>query len=147
MPVRHLDHVTLVVEDLDAAIEFFVHLGLEVLERASIDGEWAGRVVGIDGARSEITMVQTPDGHGRLELQRYDDPPATGGDPAAPSNTFGIRTVAFEVDDIDTLVAELADRGFGLVGELVTYADVYKLCYVRGPEGIVVMLAERLDRV
>ena len=144
MPVRHLDHVTIVVADLDAAIGFFVDLGLEVLDRASIDGEWAARVVGLEGARSEIAMVQTPDGHGRLELQRYDHPPARGGEPDAPSNTFGIRNVAFEVDDIDSMVADLAGRGFGLVGHLENYADVYKLCYVRGPEGIVVMLAQRI---
>lgn len=145
MPVRHLDHVTLVVADLDATIAFFVDLlGLELLERTRITDEWAARVVGVEGARSEIAMVQTPDGHGRLELQRYDHPPSSGGDPRAPSNTFGIRNVAFEVDDIDTLLADLADRGFGLVGDLENYADVYKLCYVRGPEGIVVMLAEKI---
>lgn len=144
MAVRHLDHVTIVVEDLDATTAFFVDLGLEVVqEKTTIDDEWASRVVGVEGARSEIVMVQTPDGHGRLELQHYVDPPATGGG-TYPSNTFGITNVAFEVDDIHGMLACLADQGYGLVGHLENYADVYELCYVRGPEGIVVMLAERI---
>ena len=145
MPVRRLDHVSIVVADLEAAIAFFVdRLGLEVVGRSPVEGEWADRVVGLEGVRSEIAMVQTPDGHGRLELTRYDHPPARGGEPDAPSNTFGLRTVAFEVDDIRALVADLEAHGFGLVGHLENYADVYRLCYVRGPEGIVVMLAERI---
>lgn len=145
MPVRRLDHVTIVAADLDAMVGFFVDLGLEVVqEKMTVDGEWAARVVGVEGARSEIVMVQTPDGHSRLELQHYVDPPATGGIGHAPSNTLGITNVAFEVDDIHGMLARLADQGYGLVGHLENYADVYELCYVRGPEGIIVMLAERI---
>ncbi|MDL5154414.1 VOC family protein [Actinomycetospora termitidis] len=110
MPVRRLDHVTIVAADLDAMVAFFVDLGLEVVqEKATIDGEWAARVVGVDGARSEVVMVQTPDGHSRLELQHYMHPPATGGIGHAPSNTLGITNVAFEVDDVHGMVARLAD--------------------------------------
>ena len=144
MAVRKMDHVTIVVEDLEATTAFFVGLGLEVVqERMTIDDVWASRVVGVEGARSEIVMVQTPDGHSRLELQHYVDPPATGGG-TYPSNTFGITNVAFEVEDIHGMLARLADQGYGLVGHLENYADVYELCYVRGPEGIIVMLAERI---
>lgn len=146
MAVRHLDHVTIVVEDLDATTTFFVGLGLEVVEgRTAIEDEWAARVVGVEGARSEIVMVQTPDGRSRLELQHYVDPPATGGG-TYPSNTFGITNVAFEVDDIHGMLARLAEEGYGLVGHLENYADVYELCYVRRPEGIIVMLAERIEQ-
>jgi catechol 2,3-dioxygenase-like lactoylglutathione lyase family enzyme len=145
VPVRRLDHVSLVVADLEAAVAFFVdRLGLEVVGRGAVEGEWVDRVVGLDDVRSEIVMVQPPDGHGRIELTRYERPGARGGEPDAPSNTFGLRTVAFEVDDVEAMVADLAEHGFGLVGGLADYEDVYRLCYVRGPEGIVVMLAQQL---
>jgi catechol 2,3-dioxygenase-like lactoylglutathione lyase family enzyme len=145
VPVRRLDHVNIVARDLDAMTAFFLGLGLEVVqEKTTIDDEWAARVQGIEGARSEIVMVATPDGQSRLELQRYVHPPASGGG-AYPANTLGITNVAFEVDDLAGMLADLDTRGFGLVGHVENYADTYELCYVRGPEGIIVMLAERLD--
>jgi catechol 2,3-dioxygenase-like lactoylglutathione lyase family enzyme len=139
-----MDHVGIVVDDLAAATAFFVELGLELQGEASVEGDWVDRVVGLEGVRAEIAMVATPDGHGRLELTKFHAPSGGDGDRDAPANTLGIRHVTFAVDDIDALVARLRARGAELVGEVQRYRDSYRLCYVRGPEGIIVELAERI---
>jgi catechol 2,3-dioxygenase-like lactoylglutathione lyase family enzyme len=139
-----MDHVGIVVEDLTAAIEFFVELGLELRGGGPVEGEWVDRVVGLEGVRTEIAMLQTPDGHGRVELAKFDSPSGLGGDTAAPANAPGIRHITFAVEDIDAVIAGLRARGAELVGELERYKDSYRLCYVRGPEGIIVELAEEL---
>ncbi|MFE0044388.1 VOC family protein [Streptomyces albireticuli] len=145
MTIRQMHHVGIVVEDLAAATAFFVELGLELEGGGPVEGGWVDRVVGLEGVRSEIVMMRTPDGHGRIELARFHRPSAGGsGDRAAPANAPGIRHVAFVVEDIDALVAGLRARGTELVGELERYEDVYRLCYVRGPEGILVELAEQI---
>jgi catechol 2,3-dioxygenase-like lactoylglutathione lyase family enzyme len=144
MTIQRMEHVGIVVDDLAAATAFFVELGLELLGEGSVEGRWVDRIVGLDGVRVEQAMVQTPDGQGRLELVKFRSPPPQGGDPHAPANTPGIRHVAFAVDDIDTVVAGLRARGAELVGEVVRYEDSYRLCYVRGPEGIIVELAEKI---
>lgn len=136
-----MDHVGIVVDDLAAATEFFLGLGLELRGEAPVEGRWVDRVVGLDGVRAQIAMLQTPDGNGRVELTKFHAPSTEGGDRHAPANMPGIRHVAFAVDDIDGVVAGLRVRG-ELVGELERYEDSYRLCYVRGPEGIIVELAE-----
>ena len=145
MTIQRLENVGIVVDDLAAVTQFFVDLGLEVVDAQSVEGEWVDRVLGLEGVRADITMLQTPDGHGRLELSRFHHPYARDGDRNAPPNTLGIRRIAFAVDDIDAAVAGLGVRGTELLGEVVQYEDAYRLCYVRGPEGIMVMLAEQLD--
>lgn len=142
--IQRLDNVGIVVEDLTAVIGFFVDLGLEVLVEDAVEGAWVDRVVGLDGVRTQIAIPQTPDGHGRLELMKFHSPAVRTGDRCAPPNTLGIRRLAFAVDDIDADVAALRSRGVELVGEVVRYEDAYRLCYVNGPEGIIVMLAEEL---
>jgi catechol 2,3-dioxygenase-like lactoylglutathione lyase family enzyme len=144
MTIQRMEHVGIVVDDLAAATAFFVELGLELLGEGSVEGRWVDRIVGLDGVRVDQAMVQTPDGHGRLELVKFHSPPIQDGDRDAPANTRGIRHVAFAVDDIDTVVAGLRARGAELVGEVVRYEDSYRLCYVRGPEGIIVELAEKI---
>lgn len=144
MTIQRLENVGLVFADLDAAVQWFVDLGMEVLERSTVEGEWSDRVVGLQGARTDIAMLQTPDGHGRLELMHFQHPAAHPGEEPAPANTLGTRRVAFSVDDLDAAVAGLRERGGELVGEVVQYQDAYRLCYARGPEGIIVMLAEEL---
>jgi catechol 2,3-dioxygenase-like lactoylglutathione lyase family enzyme len=139
-----MDHVGIVVDDLAAAIGFFVELGLELQGKGTVEGGWVDRVVGLDGVRSEIAMLQTPDGNGRIELAKFHSPPAPGGDLQAPANALGIRHVTFAVDDIEAAVAGLRARGAELVGELEQYEDIYRLCYVRGPEGIIIELAEKI---
>ena len=143
MAVR-MDNVGIVVEDLDAAIGFFEDLGLELEGRAMVEGEWAGRVTGLKDQRVEIAMMRTPDGHGRLELSRFIEPPVVADHRDAPVNALGYLRVMFEVDDIDETVARLQERGCRLVDEVVRYEDVYRLCYVRGPEGILVGIAQAL---
>ena len=145
MPLR-LDNVLVVVEDLDAVTAFFVELGMEVEGRAVVEGPWADRVVGLDGVRADIVMLRAPDGGGRVELSRFHTPPAVRAEPAdAPSNALGIRRVMFEVDDVDGTVARLRDRhGAELVGEIAQYEDAYRLCFLRGPEGVVVGLSQAL---
>jgi catechol 2,3-dioxygenase-like lactoylglutathione lyase family enzyme len=133
-----------VVEDLAAATEFFAELGLKVLGEQPVEGDWVDRVTGLEGVRVDIAMLETPDGHGRLELMQFHTPSARDGDRNAPPNTLGIRRLAFGVDDIDAAVAGLRARGTELLGEVVRYEDSYRLCYVRGPEGIIVMLAEQI---
>lgn len=144
MAIQRMEHVGIVVDDLAAATKFFVELGLELQGEAPVEGRWVDRVVGLDGVRADIAMLQTPDGHGRLELTKFHRPSAEGGDGFAPANTPGIRHIAFAVEGIDAVVADLRARGAELVGELERYKDIYRLCYVRGPEGIIVELAERI---
>src|SRR3954447_20106671 len=144
MTIRRMDHVGIVVDDLAAATAFFVELGLELEGEGSVEGDWVDRIVGLEGVRSELAMMKTPDGHGRLELSKFHAPPGPGGDRHAPANTPGIRHLTFAVDDIDAVVAGLRARGAELVGELENYEDRYRLCYVRGPEGIIVELAEQI---
>ncbi len=145
MTVRRMDNVGIVVESLDAAISFFAELGLELEGRATIEGEWAGRVTGLRGQRVEIAMMRTPDGHGRLELSRFLTPPAVADHRNAPVNALGYLRVMFAVDDIDDTLARLRKRGAQLVGEVVRYEDAYRLCYIRGPEGLLIGLAEELS--
>jgi catechol 2,3-dioxygenase-like lactoylglutathione lyase family enzyme len=144
MAIQRMDHVGVVVDDLAAATAFFVELGLELQGEASVEGGWVDRVVGLDGVRAEIAMMKTADGHGRLELTMFHAPSGQRGDGNAPANAPGIRHLAFEVDDIDAVVAGLRARGAELVGDVERYGDIYRLCYVRGPEGIIVELAERI---
>jgi len=139
-----MEHVGIVVDDLEAATAFFVELGLKLQGEGQVKGGWADRVVGLEGVRVEYAMVETPDGHGRLELVKFHAPSGPGGDRHAPANTPGIRHLAFAVDDIDAAVAAVRARGGELVGEVENYEDIYRLCYVRGPEGIIVELAERI---
>ncbi|QEU97934.1 VOC family protein [Streptomyces kanamyceticus] len=142
-----MDHVSVVVDDLEAAIGFFAALGMEVEGKASVEGDEVDRLCALDGVRADIAMMRTPDGHGKLELTKYRTPKALGAEQAnAPANTFGLRSLMFAVDDIDAVVPRLRATGAELVGEMVQYEDVYRLCYVRGPEGIIVALAEQLDR-
>jgi catechol 2,3-dioxygenase-like lactoylglutathione lyase family enzyme len=144
MAILRMEHIGIVVDDLAAAVEFFVELGLELQGEGLVEGRWVDRVVGLKGVRADIAMLQTPDGHGRLELTKFHTPVSQGGDKHAPANTPGIRHIAFAVEDIENIVARLRAQGFGLVGELERYEDSYRLCYVRGPEGIIVELAERI---
>ncbi len=140
-----MDHVGIVVDDLAAATEFFVELGLELQGEASVEGDLVDRVVGLEGVRADIAMMQTPDGNGRLELAKFHSPSSQGDDRQAPANTPGIRHVTFAIEEIDAVVAGLRARGAELVGELVRYEDSYRLCYVRGPEGIIIELAEEIS--
>jgi catechol 2,3-dioxygenase-like lactoylglutathione lyase family enzyme len=139
-----MDHVGIVVDDLAAATEFFVELGLVQQGDGAVEGRWVDRIVGLEGVRADLVMMQTPDGHGRLELVKFHSPSGPGGDPQAPANTPGIRHVTFAVEDIDDVVTRLRARGAELVGELERYEDIYRLCYIRGPEGIIIELAERI---
>ena len=144
MGLKRMDNVGIVVASLDAVIPFFVELGLRLEGRATIEGEWAGRVTGLGNQHVEIAMLVTPDGHSRLELSRFLAPPVVADHRQAPVNALGYLRVMFTVDDIDETLARLRQRGAQLVGELVQYKDVYRLCYIRGPEGILVGLAEEL---
>ena len=146
MTIQRMDNVGIVVEDLDAAIAFFTELGMELEGKAQIEGLWADRTVGLDGVRSDIAMLRTPDGHSKLELTKYHAPAAVGAEPEKPPpNTLGLHRVMFAVEDIEAVVARLRAHGAQLVGELAQYEDSYRLCYVRGPEGIIVALAEQLS--
>ena len=144
MAVKRMDNVGIVVEDLDGAILFFRELGLALEGRATIDGEWAGRVTGLGDQRVEIAMMRTPDGHGRLELSRFLAPPVVADHRRAPVNALGYLRVMFAVDDIDATLERLRERGAEHVGEVVRYRDAYRLCYIRGPEGILIGLAQEL---
>ncbi|MFJ4966681.1 VOC family protein [Streptomyces sp. NPDC088729] len=142
MAIQRLDHVGVVVDDLTAATAFFVALGLELEGEGQVEGRWVDRVLGLEGVRAQIAVVRTPDGRGRIELSKVHTPAAPQGDRNAPANAPGIRHIAFEVDDLDAMVAALRESGAEFVGEVRQYADAYRLCYVRGPEGIIVELAE-----
>jgi catechol 2,3-dioxygenase-like lactoylglutathione lyase family enzyme len=138
-----MDNVGIVVESLEAAISFFAELGLELEGRAMIEGEWSGRVTGLRGQRVEIAMMRTPDGHSRIELSRFLTPPPVTDHRNAPVNSLGYLRIMFAVDDLDDTLARLRPQGAALVGELVQYEDKYRLCYIRGPEGILIGLAEQ----
>jgi catechol 2,3-dioxygenase-like lactoylglutathione lyase family enzyme len=144
MTIQRMEHVGIVVDDLAAATEFFVDLGLELQGEGSVEGRSVDRIVELEGVRADIAMMQTPDGNGRLELSKFQSPSNQGDNRHAPANTPGIRHVAFAVEDIDTVVAGLRARGAEFVGEVERYEDSYRLCYVRGPEGIIIELAERI---
>ena len=145
MTIQRMDNVGIVVDDLKAAIAFFVELGLELEGEATVEGELVDRLVGLHGVRSDVAMLRTPDGHGRIELSKFHTPPAISAEPNPPVNRLGMGRIMFAVEDIDAVVASLRSRGAQLVGEVVQYEDTYRLCYVRGPEGIMVALAEKLD--
>jgi catechol 2,3-dioxygenase-like lactoylglutathione lyase family enzyme len=139
-----MHNVGIVVDDLKAAIAFFAELGLELEGETTVEGQWVDRIVGLNGVRSDIAMMRTPDGHSRLELSKFQRPTANSGEPNAPVNTLGIRRIMFAVENIKDVLNRLRARGAELVGEIVQYEDIYLLCYVRGPEGILIGLAEPL---
>lgn len=146
MTLQRMDNVLIVVEDLEAAKAFFAELGMELEGETQVEGDWAGRVVGLDNVRADVVMMRTPDGHGRVELSKFHTPPAIKAEPEnAPANTLGIRRIMFAVDNIDDVVARLRNHGAELVDEIAQYKDVYRLCFLRGPEGIVIGLAEPLS--
>ncbi len=145
MTVKRMDNVGIVVEDLDAAIAFFTTLGLELEGRAPVAGAWADEVTGLRDMRVEIAMLRTPDGHSRVELSRFDAPAVVADHRRAPVNALGYLRVMFAVEDIDQTLARLVVRGAELVGEVARYADAYRLCYVRGPEGILIGIAQELQ--
>ena len=143
--IQRMDNVAIVVDDLAAAKAFFTELGLELEGEATVEGSEVDRLVGLEGVRSDIAMMRTPDGHGRIELTRYQTPPSRDGDPLAPPNTLGAHRVMFAVEDMDDIIDRLRPHGAELLGELVRYENSYRLCYLRGPAGIAVALAEQLD--
>ena len=144
MTLKRMDNVGIVVESLDDAISFFAELGLELEGRATIEGDWAERVTGLSPMRVEMAMMRTPDGHSRVELSKFLTPPAVADHRNAPVNALGYLRIMFAVDDIDETLARLRKRGAQLVGEVVQYEDSYRLCYIRGPEGLLIGLAEEL---
>lgn len=144
MTLKRMDNVGIVVESLDAAILFFAELGLKLEGRAMIEGEWAGRVTGLGNQRVEIAMLVTPDGHGRLELSRFLTPPVVADHRNDPVNALGYLRVMFTVDDLDETLAKLRKHGAQLVGEVVQYEEAYRLCYIRGPKGLLIGLAEEI---
>lgn len=146
MTVKRMDNVGIVVEDLDAAIDFFTELGLQLEGRMRIEGEWAGRVTGVHGQRVEVAMMRTPDGHSRVELSRFDAPAIASDHRRAPVNSLGYLRVMFTVEDIDDSLARLARLGATVVDEVVDYQGIYRLCYIRGPEGILIGLAQQLGQ-
>ena len=148
MAVLRMDNVLVVVEDLDEAIAFFAELGMELEGRAVLEGEWVDRTIGIDGARDEIATLRTPDGHSRLELTQFHTPEAVGPNPRdLPTNALGYRRIMFAVDDLDGTLARLRPMGAELVRDIVEYEDVYRLCFVRGPSGIIIGLAQPLKEL
>jgi catechol 2,3-dioxygenase-like lactoylglutathione lyase family enzyme len=145
MALKRMDNVGVVVDDLTATIDFFLELGLELEGRGMVEGEWAGRVTGLGDQRVEIAMMRTPDGHGRLELSRFLTPPAVADHRNAPVNALGYLRAMFAVDDLDETLERLRTRGAQLVGEVVQYRNAYRLCYIRGPEGLLIGLAQELS--
>lgn len=146
MTVQRMDNVAIVVDDLDAAVAFFTELGMELEGKWQAEGPWADRTVGLDGVRSDIAMMRAPDGHGRLELTKYQNPAAVGTGPEnPPPNTLGLHRVMFAVDDIDDTVARLRAHGAELLGEVAQYESMFRLCYLRGPAGIIVAVAEQIS--
>jgi catechol 2,3-dioxygenase-like lactoylglutathione lyase family enzyme len=146
MTIKRLDNIGIVVENLDAAIDFFTELGLELEGRAPIEGDWADGVTGLKNMRCEIAMLKTPDGHGRLELSKFHAPPVVNDHRTAPVTSLGYLRVMFAVENIDDLLTRLQKYGATLVGEVVNYQNIYRLCYIRGPEGILIGLAEQLGQ-
>lgn len=146
MTLKRMDNVGIVVESLDTAIAFFTELGLKLEGRATIEGGWAGRVTGLGNQHVEIAMMATPDGHSRLELSRFITPPVVADHRNAPVNALGYLRVMFAVDDLDDTLTRLRSHGAQLVGEVVQYEDMYRLCYIRGPEGLLIGLAEELGK-
>jgi catechol 2,3-dioxygenase-like lactoylglutathione lyase family enzyme len=145
MTIERMDNVLIVVEDLEAAKAFFAELGMELDGETTVEGSWVDRVIGLNDVRADIATMRTPDGHGKVELSKFHRPPAVRARPeSAPANTLGIGRIMFAVDDIDEVVARLRGRGAELVGEIVQYEDIFRLCYLRGPEGIVIGLAEQI---
>ena len=142
-PIQRMDHVGIVVDDLREAIDFFVELGLEAQGTGAVEGSWVDRVIGLDGVRVEIAMLRTPDGQSRVELAEFQAPRSGGGQPA-PANAIGIRHITFAVENLDAVIERLRARGAQLVGDVERYEDIYRLCYIRGPSGILIELAERL---
>ena len=145
MAILRMDNVGIVVDDLETTIKFFVELGMELEGETTVEGASVDRTVGLDGVRSDIAMLRTPDGHSRLELSKFHTPTAVSAEPNTPVNTLGIRRIMFAVDDIEAVLARLQANGAELIGEVVQYEDSYRLCYVRGPEGIIIALAEPLS--
>jgi catechol 2,3-dioxygenase-like lactoylglutathione lyase family enzyme len=146
MTIQRMDNVLIVVEDLAAAKAFFAELGLELEGEATVEGSWVDRVVGLEGVRADIATMRTPDGHSRIELSKFHTPPAVRAEPKnAPSNTLGIRRIMFAVDDVDDVVNRLRRHGAELVGEIAQYENIYRLCFLRGPEGIILGLAQKLS--
>jgi catechol 2,3-dioxygenase-like lactoylglutathione lyase family enzyme len=146
MTIQRMDNVLIVVNDLEAAKGFFAELGMELEGEAPLEGSWVDSVVGLNDVRADIAMMRTPDGHGRVELTKFHTPPSVKPEPeSAPANTLGIRRIMFAVDDIDDVVARLRSHGAELVGEIAQYEDVYRVCFLRGPEGIIIGLAEQLS--
>jgi catechol 2,3-dioxygenase-like lactoylglutathione lyase family enzyme len=145
MAIKRMDHVSVIVEDLPAAIAFFTTLGMELLGEMPVEGPWVDRLNGLEGVQVNIAMMRTPDGHGQVELTKFRHPALVPAEPAiAPPNTLGLRQIMFAVDDLDETLARLRAHGTELVGELVQYENLYRLCYVRGPAGIIVALAQEL---
>ena len=145
MTIQRMDNVLIVVEDLEAAKAFFAELGMELEGETTLEGDLVESVVGLDDVRADIAMMRPPDGHGGVELTKFHTPPAVKAEPeSAPANALGIRRIMFTVDDIDDVVARLRSHGAELVGEIAQYEDVYRLCFIRGPEGIIIGLAEQL---
>ena len=145
MTLKRMDNVLIVVDDLEAAKAFFVALGMELEGQTIVEGRWAGLVVGLENVRSEIAMMRTPDGHGRVELSKFHSPAAVSAEPQnAPANTLGIRRIMFAVDDLEDVLTRLRAHGAELVGEIAQYEDIYRLCFIRGPEGIILGLAQEL---
>ena len=146
MALKRMDNVLIVVEDMEAMKGFLAEIGMEVEAEMTVEGDWAGAVIGLEGARSDIAMMRTPDGHSKVELCRFHNPPAVRLEPAdAPSNALGLRRIMFAVDDVDDTIGRLQSKhGAELVGEIVQYQQAYRLCYIRGPEGVVFGLAEEL---
>jgi catechol 2,3-dioxygenase-like lactoylglutathione lyase family enzyme len=146
MTIQRMDNVLIVVDDLEAAKAFFAELGLELEGEITVEGPWVDQIVGLTGVRATNAMMRTPDGHGRIELSKFHTPAAVRTEPAnAPANTLGIGRIMFAVDDIDDVVARLRSHGAELVGEIAQYEDIYRLCFLRGPEGIIIGLAEQLS--
>ena len=144
--IQRMDNVLIVVEDLEAAKAFFTELGMEMEGETTVEGPWVDRTIGLDDVRADITMMRTPDGHGRVELSKFHTPSAVRTEPETPpANALGIRRIMFTVDDVDDVVTRLRDHGGELVGEIAQYEDSYRLCFLRGPEGIIVGLAEELN--
>lgn len=145
MTVLRMDNVGIVVEDLDATVAFFLELGLELDGRTLVEDEWAARVVGLDSVRVDVAMMRTPDGHSKLELMSYRHPAAVDGMPDAPANALGLRRLMFAVDDLDDVLTRLRTHGAELIGEVARFQDMFLICYVRGPESLMVALAEPLS--